>query len=183
MLSAAGAGAVVPGLVLAAALVVGVGGGGLGGLGALSQAFTGPEIPGTAAGEERSRERARTEDASRLLASAQRAVERRAQTPAATGGGGGSGDGDSGGGGGGRGPAQPPPTTPPPTSEPPTAVPPPAAQPPAQPPEQPSVVRQLGDSVNEVVAPVPIVGPTATQVVDTLVDTVDQIPPLLGRAP
>jgi hypothetical protein len=174
VLSAAGAGAAVPALIIVAALSVGVGGGGLGGLGALSQAFTGPDIPDAEAAGLPGRDSARDRDPSRLLASAERATERRAATPDAPTDPGAGGGGPDGGGGGGRSdtPAAPPAATPTPP-----AVTPPATSPP--PDEPPSVVRQVGDQVTQVVRPIPVVGETTGDVVDTLIDTVDALPPPL----
>jgi hypothetical protein len=38
-------------------------------------------------------------------------------------------------------------------------------------------VRQVGDTVKRVTDPLPLVGPTAGEVVDLLVDTLDSLPP------
>lgn len=159
---------------------IGVLGTGFGGLNSLGQALTGPEIPGVeparAAGEGDT-----DDDAGDLLADAavptpgataapRTAIRRRAarrrgsQRPAATptpdatdppsGGSGGSGGGE-------------PTPTPQPTPTP-----------------EPSTVRQVGEEVKKVTNQVPIAGEPAGQVVDTIVETAEQLPlPKLPELP
>ncbi|MCW3065619.1 MAG: hypothetical protein JWN32_2791, partial [Solirubrobacterales bacterium] len=63
-------------------------------------------------------------------------------------------------------PAIPPPTT--------TVAPPPPPPPaPAK-----TITRRVGDSLNKVVRPLPLVGPTAAGAIDAVVTTVDRILPL-----
>jgi hypothetical protein len=62
----------------------------------------------------------------------------------------------------------------------PTPTPPVSTTPPPPPPPAPSktITDRLGDTVDKVVAPLPVIGPTATQAIDTVVTTVDKILPL-----
>jgi hypothetical protein len=53
-----------------------------------------------------------------------------------------------------------------------TAPPPPPPAPPK------TITRRVGDTVDKVVAPLPVVGPTATKAIDTVVTTVDKVLPL-----
>jgi len=51
--------------------------------------------------------------------------------------------------------------------------------PPPPPPAPPkTITRRVGDTVDKVVAQVPVVGPTATKAIDTVVTTVDKVLPL-----
>ena len=170
---ATGAGIVAPSAVVAAAIAVGVGGGGIRGLGSLGQTLRGPAIPvaeasepaPTPAASERLLERAiRRESATtRAVRTAarkrrreqqararRRARKRTSTAPQATAG-------------------VPAPTAAvTPTQGGATATP---------PPPQPSAIRQLGDQVKEVTDQVPIAGETAGQVVDVIVDTADEVLP------
>jgi hypothetical protein len=53
-----------------------------------------------------------------------------------------------------------------------------APPPPPPPPPPKTITRRVGDTVDKVVAPLPIVGPTATKAIDTVVTTVDKVLPL-----
>jgi hypothetical protein len=64
------------------------------------------------------------------------------------------------------------PVTPPPPA---TTVTPPPPPPPAP---RKTITRRVGDSLNRVVKPVPIVGPTAARAIDAVVTTVDKVLPL-----
>jgi hypothetical protein len=66
--------------------------------------------------------------------------------------------------------------TKPPPQKPVTTTPPPPPPPP--PPSPKTITRRVGDTVNKVVAPLPIVGPTASKAIDTVVTTVDKVLPL-----
>lgn len=168
---AAGAVVIAPVAIGLAAVVVGFGGGGIGGLRTLAQAFRGPEAPsiapgagGGAAAAESGKLLAQVESRERRAASrrATAAPGRRSprtRTPAgvkrpATRPGGGTGPRPG-------GPAQTPKPSPTPA---------PTAQP------APSTVRQVGEQVHEVTDPIPVVGPPAGEVLDLIVDTVDQLP-------
>jgi hypothetical protein len=63
----------------------------------------------------------------------------------------------------------------PPPQKPVTTTPPPPPPPPSPP---KTITHRVGEAVDKVVAPVPIVGPTATKAIDTVVSTVDKILPL-----
>jgi hypothetical protein len=171
---------IVPAAILLAALAVGIGGGGLAGLGALRQALNGPDLPGaTPVAQERS-----ARDTGRLIARVNRraaaqaravAAARRATRPAiggTRGSGGPIATTDQPGDPGGFTPAG---GTTPTGSAPPATAPPATTPAPAPTPE--SAVRQAGDTVTTVTDQVPVVGPTTSQVVDTVVDTVDSIIP------
>jgi hypothetical protein len=171
---------VVPGAILLAALAVGIGGGGLGGLGALRQALDGPELPAVApAAQQRpardsgrllARVNRRAAAQARAVAAARRTAVRRTSGagPVAT-----TGEpteeGNFGPGSTGQGPG---------ASAPPAAAAPPATPAaPAPTPTPASAVRQVGDTVTTVTDQVPVVGPTTSGVVDEVVDTVDAIIP------
>jgi hypothetical protein len=185
--AAAGA-LIVPIAIVAAALAVGVGGGGLGGLRSIGQAFNGPKLPDVAP----SAARGAAADAGRLLSRVARNPRRGRGTSA----------GASPSLGGtqvaaapttstGQGPAatqtpstqtqtQTESTTRPPVS----SNPPPAAtaaptQPPVTPAATPtpSVLRQVGDNLKKVTDQVPVAGAPVGGVVDLLVDTVDGLSP------
>jgi hypothetical protein len=163
---------VVPGAILLAALAVGIGGGGIAGLGALGQALNGPDLPDAApAAQERSR------DSGRLLARVNRRAAAQAQAAApvrrATGGGPVATTGQP----APRGRFTPSGGEVPGGATPPAATAPPTVAPPAPTPTPESAVRQVGDTVTTVTDQVPVVGPTTSQVVDTVVDTVDSIIP------
>ena len=172
---AAASAVIVPVAVLLAALAVGVGGGGIGSLGALGQAFAGPELPegGPPQGGVGGRDTA--DEAGRLLARVQRA-ETRASTPAQrraaerrrrTNGAGPQRTGTT------NPPDRPGAADPEPTPAP-SAAPQPAPAPTPTP--TPSTVRQVGDQVHEVTDPIPVVGPPAGEVVDLIVDTAEELP-------
>jgi hypothetical protein len=58
--------------------------------------------------------------------------------------------------------------------------------PPPPPPPPKTITRRVGDAVDQVVAPVPVVGPTATTAIDTVVTTVDKVlpvPPQVAAGP
>jgi hypothetical protein len=178
VLAAAGAGAAGPVLVVGAALLVGVGGGGLGGVGALSQVLEGPRVPLAVTDPDAGR-RPGERDTERLLASVRPGPARAGHGGATAPGGGGDGRGrrrDGGDGGSGPDPVAPPPAAPPAP-----APAPPAGPSPAPPSEPSSLVRQVGDQVTAVTDPVPIIGPPAGQVVDTLVEAVEALPPAAAR--
>ena len=179
---AAGASLLVPGVVLAAALGVGVVGAGAGGLGDLSEALTGPALPvATTQLPTPGRDGRRTSDTDTLLADA---LPARSSAPARRSPGSGSGTRRTAGGGptptgdtnrpnttdGPQGPSS---TPGPPSSNTPSqpSAPTPA---PTQPPQSP--IRQVGDEVKQTVEPLPVVGPTGSEVIDTVVDTVDALP-------
>jgi hypothetical protein len=177
----AAAGAVVtPVAILLAALAVGVGGGGLRGIGSVSQAFQGPEAPAIAPAEG-SRNRAAAEESGRLLTRVQRQAERAQRRAAARA----KGRGDNPrrpsagapGGTGGRPPTSGRPGTtgaPSPGGSP---APQPQPQPPApQPTPTPGTIREVGEQVKQVTDPVPVVGPPAGEVVDLIVDTAESLP-------
>lgn len=183
IVQATGAGVVAPVAIVAATLAVGIGGGGIRGLGALGQTLTGPEVPTTAgiiqaAGPGTDNLLARVNRSGRPSPAAERPagtssppVRRRSNTrarrrPARS---------------PSRGPARRPtsPTRPAPQPEPsqqPTPAPPP-------PTPTPSLIRQVGDDVKEVTDPVPVVGPPAGQVIDTIVDTADEVIPPAPKLP
>lgn len=176
MLQAMGAGVIAPVAVIAAALAVGISGGGLSGLGSLGQALTGPQIPDAeliAANNRASRDRV---DPGDLLALAGDAATLAATAPAA-------GRPRSGSDRERRRPTDSDPGTPTrpvtPTQPGPqvTPVPQPTVTPPPQPTPTPSTVRQVGDQVKEVTDPVPVAGGPVGQVIDIVVDTVDGILP------
>jgi hypothetical protein len=169
---------VAPAAIIAAALAVGIGGGGLGSIRSIGQALSGPQLPeiAPAAPEDRT-----ADDAGRLLARVRPARHGRSRGTAtartrrtgAT-----------------RTPAtiirRPSPTattgpvrtrTPAPTAQAPApaATPAPTATP--VPARTPSPVRQLGDGVKTITDQVPVAGPPVGQVVDLLVDTIDKLPP------
>jgi hypothetical protein len=178
---ATGAGIAAPAAIVAAALAVGVGGGGLRSIGSLSQALTGPQVPGA----ERDRPSGSTAPPADLLARANRTPRgaRATATPATSG---------SGAAATTRRTAtrrtRTPSTRTPATRRPatgtkpaPTATAPPAPQttpaPAPTPTPTPSALRQVGDQVKQVTDQVPVVGPPAGQAIDTIVDTADQILP------
>jgi hypothetical protein len=172
LLGGAAAAVVVPVTVVVATLAVGLTGG-LAGLGALGQALTGPAFPDAetafasprVAGPDpgplldRALRDTATTPAIRRTRRATRPVRRRGTTPRqqtpstpqrpASPGAGGS-----------------PPSSPAPT---PTPRPTPAPAP-------PSTVRQVGDTVKSVTNQVPVAGPPAAQVVDTIVETAESLP-------
>jgi hypothetical protein len=173
----AAVGAVVaPAAIIAAALAVGIGGGGIGGIRSIGQALSGPQLPQIApAGRG---DRVPADEAGRLLArvgpSATRRrspLIRRGTTSPASGGGGATQrpSSDSGPSAGVR-PPQPVTQAPAPTA----TAPPPATPAPTR---TPSPVRQVGDGVKSVTNQVPVAGQPAGQVVDLLVDTIDGLPP------
>jgi hypothetical protein len=167
---------VAPVAILLAALAVGIGGGGLAGLGSLSQALTGPDLPGV----EPVAQRRPARDSGRLLARVNRRAA--AQARAAASGGGAAGAGATTGAGGTtdqtEGVVDPGGGTTPGGAPPPAATaPPPATPPPAPTPTPESPVRQVGDTVTTVTDQVPVVGPTTSGVVDQVVDTVDALIP------
>ncbi|MEA2170552.1 MAG: hypothetical protein QOF76_3852 [Solirubrobacteraceae bacterium] len=187
--AAAGA-LIVPVAIVAAALAVGLGGGGLGGLASIGQALNGPKLPSGAP----STARAHAGEAGRILrrvrgggrtigANAPAATSAAPATGAAPGGG-------SNGTPGGvptpnptatTGPVKTPTPgrtpvpirTPIPTQA--TAPPPVVASTPT-----PSVIRQVGDSVKGITNQVPVVNQPAGQVVDLLVQTVEGLQPSAG---
>ena len=180
ILAAAGAGATVPLVILVAALLVGVGGGGIAGLGSLSQALTGPAVPDADASALERRRTRPTGDAGDLLAQV-----RPPAVPAGSGGTGSPGTPGDTGDDSSRGdnpPSGPRPTPAPGSGRPPApgtgGSPPPAAPTPA-PTEPPSALRQTGETVAKQVEGVPVVGPTGAQVIRQTVQTVDEILPLL----
>jgi hypothetical protein len=173
LLGGAAAAVTVPIAIVGAALAVGVGG--FGGLGALGQALTGPQVPTVeplAAGG-----RPTAEDAGRLLtlaaadaagvaaerAEARPAPARRRSTRRP--------------GSGGRPQATPTPRPTRPTGgNQPSATPQPQPGPQPTPTEPPSTIRQTGDTVKEVTDQVPVAGEPAGQVIDLIVDTAEQLP-------
>lgn len=168
----AAAAALVPGVILVAALGVGITGGGLASLGSVRQALTGPDVPKV---EPRSvAPGGRLRDPGRLLARSLPARERGGGSAAGavTGGSGSSAAGSPG-----QAPSPPAPTpespspgsrTSPPTSRPPAA-------PTPAPTATPSPIRQVGDRVTQVTDEVPVAGEPTGDVVDVLVDTVDHL--------
>ena len=163
----------VPVAIVVAAVALGTGG--FGGLTSLGQAFNGPEIPGVEPASARADDAGDEDVPGELLAdvdpaaTATPAAARRSGTP------------------GRRTPARrrgrkpgrngnrpgasptPRPTQPQPT---PTSQP----QPTPAPTEPPSTIRQVGDQVKQVTDPIPVAGEPAGQVVDTIVDTAEQLP-------
>ena len=200
VVGAAGVGLAAPGAVVAAAIAVGFGGGGVRGLDNLGQAVTGPVIPdtrglsagGTREGQPRAdlladtreaRRRARRPRAARIAAAAPARVRRSAPaagTPAPTTGSrggstgltGGRNDGAGGSGGSDNGGSRKPTRTPPPAASQPAPTQ-PASQPPAPAPEPNGPLAQATEPVEDIVEQVPVVGPTAAQVVGGLVDAAD----------
>jgi len=174
----AAVGAVIaPAAIIAAALAVGIGGGGLGSIRSIGQALSGPQLPAIAPG----RDDRTADEAGRLLARVRPARERRrramaterrrtaaAGTPVQT---------VTRRPAPGAGPLTTPIRTPAPTAQAPApaGTPAPAATP--APARTPSPVRQLGDGVKTVTNQVPVAGPPVGQVVDLLVDTIDGLPP------
>jgi len=69
-------------------------------------------------------------------------------------------------------PVAPPPKT--------TVTQPPPPPPPTPP--KPTITRRVGDSLNRIVRPLPLVGPTAAKAIDAVVTTVDRILPLPSPA-
>lgn len=166
----------VPLAIVAAAVGIGLGGG-FGGLGSLGQAFNGPEVPGVEPASARAGgddgngpgeliadagpAATATPAAARTGTSATRrrtaARRRRARR--------GNGDGNR------------PAATPTPDSQQPSpsSTPQPQPQPtPTQ--EPPSTVRQVGEQVKQVTNQVPIAGEPAGEVIDTIVETAEQLP-------
>jgi hypothetical protein len=166
---------VAPVAIIAAALAVGIGGGGLTGIRSIGQALSGPQLPQIAPAA--SDERGPADEAGRLLArvgptAARQRAERAAAAPDTT----------PGGGGGTRLPASTPgPTagTRPPQPASPAPAPAATAAPSATPaPAQtPSPVRQVGNGVKSITNQVPVARQPVGQVVDLLVDTIDGLPP------
>lgn len=163
---------IIPAAIVIASLGIGLGGG-IGGLGALGQALTGPEVPGVEPAS--SRTSAADDEPGELLAAAAAAAARNIASRSRTT--------DE----GARGPATPGARTrrpdrpqrpraprPPGAGRPPSA--PPAPQPTPAPTEPPSTVRQVGDTVKEVTDDVPIAGEPAGQVVDIIVETAETLP-------
>jgi hypothetical protein len=182
----AAAGALIaPVAIVAAALAVGIGGGGLGGLKSIGQAFGGPDLPRVGPS------RGSASDAGKLLSNVNRRARRDggggAGTPSLSGAQVASAPTSSSGGGSTptQGAGQTPPlssetestTRPPGGSNPPPATTPVATTPPAQPTPTPSLVRQVGDGVKQVTDQVPVAGQPVGDVVDLLVDTVDGLSP------
>jgi hypothetical protein len=182
-----GASALVPVAVLVAVVVLAIGGG-VGGVRRLGQLFGGPTVPSPVQAAGRvdvgtERQAGLPHVPARVLAGAGPAARAVRATPVT-----GPRRGTGGTGGGsdrqstahrspgssrpvGSTPTQPkPPIT---TTKPPPPPPPP---PPPQPPK--TITRRLGDAVNRVVAPVPVVGPTASGAIDAVVTTVDRVLPL-----
>jgi hypothetical protein len=174
LLGGAAAAVVVPVTVVVATLAVGLTGG-LAGLGALGQALTGPAFPDAETAFASPRvasadpgpllDRAlRGSDTTPALRRTRRAappVRRRAtaprqQTPSTP-----------------QRPASPGAGGSPPSSPAPTPTPRPT---PAPTPAPPSTVRQVGDTVKSVTNQVPVAGPPAAQVVDTIVETAESLP-------
>jgi hypothetical protein len=176
LLGGAAAAVVVPVTVVVATLAVGLTGG-LAGLGALGQALTGPAFPDAetafasprVAGPDpgplldRALRGTATTPAIRRTRRATRPVRRRGTTPRQ------------------QTPSTPQrPTSPgaggrPPSSPAPTPTPTPRPTPPPTP-APPSTVRQVGDTVKSVTNQVPVAGPPAAQVVDTIVETAESLP-------
>lgn len=172
-MSAVGVALVIPAVLIAAALTVGVGGGGLGGLGAFAQAFTGPAEPDAPLAEP-------ARDGGRLLARARTAPPPGRAAPAGPGTGSGPGARRP---ATGRRPGTPtaPPTAPvqsapaaPPATAPATA---PAPAPTTAPDRGP--VQTLTDPVTQVTEQVPVVGAggPVPQIVDDAAKAVDDLVP------
>jgi hypothetical protein len=180
------ASALVPVAVLIAVAVLAIGGG-VGGVRRLGQLFSGPTVPSRL--QAASKVDVRTERhvalphvPARIVAGAGPAARTVRATPVhravrhQTG--------RSGAGGGSPPPtptahrspgsAKPVGSTPPP--KPVSTTPPPTPPPPPAPPK--TITRRVGDAVNSVVAPVPIVGPTAARAINSVVTTVDRVLPL-----
>lgn len=163
----------VPVVIVAAAVALGAGG--FGGLSSLGQAFNGPEIPGVEPASARPDDAGDGDVPGELLADVEPTATAGPAAARRPGGTGGQPDparrraNDP---GSGNRPGAPP------TSRPAQPQPTPAGQPqPAPAPtEPPSTIRQVGDQVKEVTDPVPVAGEPAGQVVDTIVDTVEQLP-------
>lgn len=182
--------AVAPLAVIAGALAVGVGGGGLGGLGELSQVVDGPKAPARSTGpaiREQARgarlltrlaparaagEAAADRTATRAPATATEPVPAPPTQPAPV----------SPNGPGASAPELPAPSvpaTPPAPSTPAPAAPAPAPtsapapRPTATPTPRPSLVDQLGEQVTTITDPVPVVGPVVGQVVDDVSGVAD----------
>lgn len=166
----AAAAALVPGVILVAALGVGVTGGGLASVGSVRQALTGPDVPDV---EPRSvAPGGRLRDPGRLLGRSLPARERGGRSAAeAVGGGSGSSTASR------PGPAPSPRALTPRSSPPASTTPPPTSSPPASPTPTatPSPIRQVGDGVTQVTDQVPVAGEPTGEVVDALVDTVDHL--------
>ena len=175
----AAAGAVIaPLAILVAVLVVGFGGGGLDGLGALRQAISGPELPRTQA----LAQPRRRDEPGRLLAR----VRRQADAAAGAGATGGADPGAPGTGptapGGGPGGAVPVATVAPggrtvPGGGGPDPTPPPQQpEPPAPTPAPSGPIRDVADQVTQITDQVPIAGQPVGEVVEGLVDVLEPRP-------
>lgn len=175
----AAAGAVIaPVAIFVAVLVVGFGGGGLDGLGALRQAISGPELP-------RAQTLARSprrDDPGRLLARVRRQADAAAGAGATAGGGAGTaGAGTGGAPGGGPGGATPVATVAPgggtvPGGGGPDPTPPTEPEPPAPTPGPDGPIRGVADQVTQITDQVPIAGQPVGDVVDGLVDVLEPRP-------
>ena len=173
---------VAPTAIIAAAIAVGIGGGGLGGIRSIGQALSGPQLPQIAPAAPS--DSGTADEAGRLLARVGPSRERRRAAAAALRRATLPGTGRDVGSSArcrppaparGVAPARPDgPCPAPAATAAPTATPAPA--------RTPSPVRQLGDSVKSVTNQVPVAGQPAGQVVDLLVDTIDR-PPRRDRHP
>jgi hypothetical protein len=168
VLGASGVTLLVPlGLLTAVLVAATVGGNGLGSVG---QLIGGPEVPGARPGEPQPGERSLPPVPARRTGAAGAAG---ASTRRSSAGGGGeterrgssnSGSGDTSSRSGGTTQTAPPPPPPPPAQTTPPPPPPPA-------PER-NPIRRIGKAVQDLVRPLPIVGPTASDAVGTVIDLV-----------
>ena len=177
-LRAWGASALVPTAVLIAVAVLAIGGG-VGGVRSLGQLFSGPAVPspvGSAGNVDVSQQEqiAVPRIPRRVLSAAGPAAASVRATPVPTRRSGTSHSRSSG--------PQPTSHPSPGTSRPVTPTTPPVAttpQPPTPPaPPHRTITDRLGSTLDKVLAPVPLVGPTATKAIDAVVTTVDKILPL-----
>jgi len=191
VLAAGGVAAIAPVAMVTAALAVGLGGGGASRIGALGQAFSGPQEPSVGRPVLREPPRAsRSRDPSRLLAELDPVPERTFASRRAARGPGSPGSSSPGTGGGADGPrlgpldapggTQAPAPTPgrgrPPAPPSPAATPAPSPSPQPEP-DRPGIVGQTGDEVESVLEPLPGVEPPAAGAVDETTQTVDEILP------
>jgi hypothetical protein len=179
-----GASALVPVAVLIAVAVLAIGGG-IGGVRRLGQLFSGPTVPSPlqAGGNVKvgSEPHAGLPHVpARILAGAgpAAAAVRARPVTAPRRGTGGSGGGSHRDASAHRSPGSSRPVGATPNTTKPVTTTPPPPPPPPPPAPQKTITRRLGDAVNRVVAPLPIVGPTAARAIDSVVTTVDRVLPL-----